>query len=352
MRLHSFNEVLASRTTFHLGGPARILIEADTEEDIIKTLEELGDTPCFVLGGGSNLLISDTGYSGTVLAIRNRGVWLFRDGEGVVVRAAAGESWDELVARCVEEGLSGIECLSGIPGLVGATPIQNVGAYGQEVSDTLLSLRAYDRREQKVVEISAGECSFSYRNSIFKSRWPGRFVVLSVDFRLRAGPPQALRYAELAAALEGGSLTSSAIRSRVIELRQKKGMVFDREDPDTWSAGSFFTNPILDAAQWRGLQIRVAPRLKEGERIPSFDGGEGRTKVAAAWLIERAGFSRGTSRGKAAISPRHALALINRGGTASEIVALAQEIQRRVHQEFGINLDPEPVLLGFPEGDR
>lgn len=340
-------EPLAPRTSFRLGGPAHTLIEATSEEEIVGVLEHQGASPCFVLGGGSNVLISDEGYDGLVLAIQSRGVSLRRNGSEVIVSAAAGESWDDLVARCVAEGLAGVECLSGIPGQVGATPIQNVGAYGQEVSDTIAAVHAYDRLRRQRVVLAPGDCAFAYRDSAFKTRWPGRHVILSVDFRLRPGPPAPPRYGELTAALGGEAPTLAGLRSTIIELRRRKGMVLDEADPDSRSAGSFFTNPILDAPAWAVLQERAAPRLKPGERVPSFDGGEGRTKVAAAWLIERAGFSKGYQRGGAAISSKHALALVNRGGSAAEVRGLAAEIQRGVREVFGVDLTPEPVLLGF-----
>ncbi|MCS6902032.1 MAG: UDP-N-acetylmuramate dehydrogenase [Myxococcales bacterium] len=340
-------EPLAPRTSFRLGGPARILIEADRDDEIESILREQGTAPLFVLGGGSNLLVADRGYDGLVLAIRSRGVSLRRDGDAVLVTAAAGEPWDDLVARCVEEGLAGIECLSGIPGQVGATPIQNVGAYGQEVSDTLVAVHAYDRMQGQRVSLRPEECSFAYRDSAFKSQWPGRYVILSVVFRLRPGLPDAPRYGELIAALGDEPPTLGRLRSLVIELRRRKGMILDEGDPDTRSAGSFFTNPILEPAAWAAFQDRIAPQLHPGERIPSFDGGGGRIKLAAAWLIERAGFSRGFQRGGAAVSSRHALALVNRGGSAADVLALAREIQQGVREAFGVELTPEPVLLGF-----
>lgn len=341
------DEPLAPRTTFRLGGPARRLIEAGDERDIIGALREHGADRLFVLGGGSNLLVSDEGYDGVVLAIRGRGVSLQHDGDTVLVTAAAGEPWDDLVARCVAEGLAGVECLSGIPGQVGATPIQNVGAYGQEVSDTIASVRTFDRERDTVVELTPPECAFAYRDSAFKSRWPGRHTVLSVTFRLRPGPPASPRYGELTSALGDGPVSLERLRALVIELRRRKGMVLDENDPETRCAGSFFTNPLIPSGQWAAFTERAAPHLRPGERLPSFEADNGRTKVAAAWLIERAGFVRGLQRGGAGISSRHALALVNRGGSARELVELASEIQRGVLATFGVPLTPEPVLLGF-----
>jgi len=340
-------EPLAPRTTFRLGGPARQLIEADDERAILGALGSPGAERCFVLGGGSNLLVADEGFDGLVVAIKSRGVELRRDGDAVLVTAAAGEPWDDLVARCAAEGLAGVECLAGIPGQVGATPVQNVGAYGQEVGDTIARVRAYDRQQGSVVELSPAECAFAYRDSAFKSRWPNRFVVLSVTFRLRPGPPAPPRYAELENALAGAAPTLEQLRTLVIELRRRKGMVVDDHDPDTRSAGSFFTNPLIEAASWPEARGRIEARLGPGERAPVFDAEGGRKKVAAAWLIERAGFRKGLQRGGAGISSRHALALVNRGGTASEVIALAREIQQGVAAAFGVLLTPEPVLLGF-----
>lgn len=337
---------LAPLTTFGLGGPAGQLIAVDQEDELLAVLA--ANPSSVVLGGGSNVLIADEGVAGVVIAIRTRGVSLQRDGEQVLVTAAAGEPWDAFTERCADEGLAGVECLGGIPGLVGATPVQNVGAYGQEVSDTLRSVRAYDRQEQRVVEIDRAGCELSYRDSAFKSRWPGRFVVLSVTFALRVGAPDRPRYGELSVALAGVERPSVAdVRRVVIELRRRKGMVLDPADPDTRGAGSFFTNPIVDAAGWEAFRARAAAVLGPGEEPPSFDAGEGRRKLAAGWLIERAGFRKGTTRGGAGLSSRHALALVNRGGSAAEVIGLAREIQRGVRDRFGVWLTPEPVLLGF-----
>lgn len=341
---------LAPRTTFQLGGPARELIEAAGEDDIVGVLRERGDAPLLVLGGGSNMLVSDRGYDGAVLAIRGGGIAVERDGEAVRLTAQAGEPWQAVVDRAVGEGLAGVEALAGIPGLTGATPIQNVGAYGQEVSDTIERVRAFDRIAGEVVELAASDCAFAYRDSAFKSRWPGRHVVLAVTFRLRPGAPATPRYGELTSALGDAPLTLARIRDTVVELRRKKGMVVDASDPDSRGAGSFFTNPIIEPGDWAAVVARAAMALRPGETLPSFDAGHGRRKLAAAWLIERAGFVRGTSRPGAGQSSKHALALVNRGGTASDVVALAAEIQGAVRERFGVSLTPEPVLVGFPAG--
>ncbi len=296
------------------------------------------------------MLVADEGVTTPVLAIRGGGIALSRDGEAVRLTVQAGEPWQSVVDRAVDEGLAGVETLAGIPGLTGATPIQNVGAYGQEVSDTIESVRTFDRERGEVVELPAAACAFAYRDSAFKSRWPGRHVVLSVTFRLRPGAPATPRYGELSAALGGAPLTLAHVRDTVVALRRKKGMVVDAADPDSRGAGSFFTNPIVAPERWADVVARASSALRPGETLPSFDAGDGRRKVAAAWLIERAGFVRGTTRGGAALSSKHALALVNRGGTAAEVVSLASAIQRSVRERFGVMLTPEPVLVGFASG--
>jgi UDP-N-acetylmuramate dehydrogenase len=288
-----------------------------------------------VLAGGSNVVVADEGVPGTVLRVLTRGVE--RDGRRLVV--AAGEPWDDLVARCVADGLQGFECLSGIPGSTGATPIQNVGAYGQEVSETVESVRVLDRATGRVEDMPAAACGFVYRGSVFKYR--DRRVVLSVTFRMGEGPRSGpLRYAELARALGvpvGGSAPLADVREAVLALRRRKGMVIDPADPDSVSAGSFFTNPILEPEAFARL---AGPP-------PAFPEPDGRIKTSAAWLIERAGFHRGYGDGRVGISSKHTLALVNRGGaTTAELMALAREIAAGVRERFGVQLVPEPVLVG------
>jgi UDP-N-acetylmuramate dehydrogenase len=327
---------LAELTTLRLGGPAGELVEARTEAEVIEGAREAE----LILAGGSNVVIADGGVPGTVLRIATRGVE--RDGTRLTV--AAGEDWDALVAACVADGLQGFECLSGIPGSVGATPIQNVGAYGQEVAETVESVRVFDRATGEVVDMTAADCGFVYRGSVFK--YHDRRVVLSVTFRLReeaeSGP---LRYAELTRALGvpvGGSAPLAEVREAVLGLRRRKGMVIDPADPDSVSAGSFFTNPILEHEAYEALVERAAP-----ERPPAWPEADGRVKTSAAWLIERAGFHRGYGNGRVGISTKHTLALINRGGAATaELMALAREIAAGVRERFGIELHPEPVLVG------
>jgi len=331
---------LADLTTLRLGGPPARYEEAADEAAIIAAVRA-ADEPLLVLAGGSNLVVADAGFPGTVVHVTSRGV---RE-DGNALEVAAGEPWDPLVARCVDAGLAGFECLSGIPGSVGATPIQNVGAYGQEVAETIVSVRAYDRQLDMVLTVGAGECGFSYRSSAFK-RTPGRWVVLSVAFELEArGDSMPIRYAELARALGielGERAPLADVRAAVLGLRRRKGMVIDPGDPDSVSAGSFLTNPILDPAAFAELEERA------GEQPPRFRQEDGTVKTSAAWLIERAGFGRGYGDPETiAISDKHTLALTNRGaGTTTQLVALAREIAAGVRDAFGVELVPEPVLVG------
>jgi len=335
---------LAELTTFRIGGPIGSLRVASTELELIDAVREAdaADTPVLLVGGGSNLLCADTGFAGTVIVIRTRGVEVVGRGSVVRVTVAAGEQWDALVARAVGQGWSGIEALSGIPGLVGATPIQNVGAYGQDVSQVIREVRAWDRIENSLVTLSNGDCDFGYRSSRFKDQID-RFVVLEVVFELAAGNRGSVEYSQLAQSLGvsiGDELPLTPIRDAVLALRRGKGMVIDDSDTDTWSAGSYFTNPIVDA-------IRAAMVPAECPRYPSFAG----TKLSAAWLIEQAGIERGyrvRADAPARVSTKHTLALTNTGGaTAADIRELADVIRRRVLEEFGIELVPEPRLAGF-----
>jgi UDP-N-acetylmuramate dehydrogenase len=335
---------LADLTTLRLGGPPARFVEVADEAAIIAAVRAAdgADEPLLVLAGGSNLVVADAGFPGAVVRIVSRGV----RARGNLLEVAAGEPWDPLVERCVAAGLAGFECLSGIPGSVGATPIQNVGAYGQEVSETILSVRAYDRTLDTVLEVGPEECGFSYRSSAFK-RTPGRWVVLSVAFELERRPDSMpVRYAELARALaiaEGERAPLADVRAAVLALRRRKGMVIDPADPDSVSAGSFFTNPVLDAAAFAALEERA------GARPPMFPQPDGSMKTSAAWLIERAGFRRGYGDpATVAISDKHTLALTNRGaGTTEQLVALAREIAAGVRERFGVELVPEPVFAGL-----
>jgi UDP-N-acetylmuramate dehydrogenase len=331
---------IARLTTLEVGGEARRFVRASSDGalvDEISACDARGEK-VFVLGGGSNVVFADEGFDGTVVRVETRGIVF----DGDVIEIAAGEVWDDFVAFCVQGWRSGVECMSGIPGLVGATPMQNVGAYGQEVKDTLSHVRAWDRQSARVMTLSAAECRMSYRHSMLKET--SRFVVLRVAFTLARSTESApIRYAELARALgvaEGGRAPLARVRETVIALRRGKGMVLDPNDADTRSAGSFFVNPTMDEKTYDALVARA------GEKVPRFDH-EGAVKVPAAWLIERAGFSKGTARGNAAISTKHALAVTNRGGaTAKEIVSLAREVRDAVEKRFGVKLAPEPILVG------
>ena len=335
--LERHDVALAELTTLHLGGPARRMLTASTTAELVEavtTCDRSGE-PVLLLGGGSNLVVSDDGFDGTVVQIATSGVT--RRGGDVLV--TAGEHWDIFVASCVEAGLAGVECLSGIPGLVGATPVQNVGAYGQDVSQTVTAVRALDRRSGEVVTMSPAECGFGYRRSVFKHR--DDHVVLAVGLRLReSADSEPIAYPELARRLgvEVGDRASLAdVRAAVLSLRTNKGMVLDPDDRDTWSAGSFFTNPLLEPAQ--------ADRLPAA--APRWPVASGLVKTSAAWLIEQAGFGRGYGAGPVRLSAKHPLALTNRGDArTADLLVLAREVRDAVVARFGVTLEPEPVLVG------
>lgn len=336
---------LAALTTLGLGGPADRLVTAADAAEIIAAVRAAAraDEPILLLAGGSNVVIGDGGFPGTVLLIRSTGhEVLDQDDDRVTVRVAAGQPWDEFVAQTVAAGWSGVECLAGIPGTAGATPIQNVGAYGQDVSQTIEAVTVYDRTEGVTSVFSPEACRFGYRTSLFKHT--DRWVVLDVTFRLRPDPLSSpVAYAELARALGvglGERVPLAAARDAVLELRRSKGMVLDPADPDTRSVGSFFTNPVLAADAYEQLRSQV-----DGGEPPSWPGPDGVMKVPAAWLIERAGFARGYRRGPAAISSKHTLALTNDGGRTADLLALAAEIRDGVWDRFGVTLHPEPVLV-------
>jgi UDP-N-acetylmuramate dehydrogenase len=368
--------VLAGYTTLGLGGPAREFVSADTEQDLVDAVRSADEAgrPVLILGGGSNLVISDAGFPGTVSHVNTRGLRLAGVGDGAVdVTVAAGEDWDDVVAATVAEGLAGLEPLSGIPGRAGATPIQNVGAYGREVAEVITQVRVYDRQEQRTGTVENAWCSFSYRGSLFKSGrpeslipWPAgalaaapgqpwaggqpRFVVLDVTFRLARQPLSApVRYAELAAELGVGMGEQAGVgevRAAVLKIRARKGMVLNPGDPDTRSAGSFFTNPVLSAGEL--ARVEAAAAARGAGQVPRFAAGDGLVKVPAAWLIEHAGFPKGYGApGQARVSSKHTLALVNAGSaTTADLLALAREIVSGVHTGFGVTLTPEPILVG------
>jgi UDP-N-acetylmuramate dehydrogenase len=344
---------LAQYTTLGLGGPARSFTPAATDSELIGAVRiaDAAAEPVLVLGGGSNLVISDDGFPGVVVHVATRGVSFDRSGEGVEVTVAAGEDWDDIVAATVAEGLAGLECLSGIPGRAGATPIQNVGAYGQEVAESIISVRAYDRLTSSVTIIPNDQCQFAYRASMFKhGDAAGRYVVLGVTFGLHDEKlSRPVRYAELAAELGvslGDRVPCADARTAVLTIRGRKGMVISPDDPDSRSAGSFFTNPVIDADQLAFVESVAAAR--ELGPVPRFDAGEGLVKVPAAWLIERSGFAKGYGTpGGARVSSKHTLALVNAGAaTTGSLLALAREIRDGVQKEFGVGLTPEPILVG------
>jgi UDP-N-acetylmuramate dehydrogenase len=335
---------LAPHTTLCVGGPARHFAEATTEAEVADALgwARARALPVLVLGGGSNLLVADRGFDGLVLRARLRGLTVESHGGEVVVTAGAGEAWDDVVARAVAEGWAGLECLSGIPGDAGATPVQNVGAYGQEIADTLAFVRAVDRATGAAVILDRAHCGFGYRDSVFKREDAGRFVITAVGYTLRRGGAPELRYAELARRFADTAAPSLAdVREAVLALRRSKSMVLDPADENGRSAGSFFTNPVVAAAE--------AERLAAAHvDLPRFPAPGGQVKLSAAWLIERAGFPRGTHDGPVGISTKHSLALVNRGGaTAAALVAFAAKVREGVRARFGVTLAPEPVLVGF-----
>lgn len=343
-------EVLADHTTFRIGGPARAWVEASTPDALVAAVQQAdaAGTPVLLVSGGSNLLVSDAGFDGTVVHVATRGIGVEEEYcetdlsacGGVLLEVQAGEPWDDFVAYCVSHELRGVEALSGIPGAVGSTPIQNVGAYGQEVSQTIWSVRTWDRATGGFATFANAACGFSYRHSRFKSE-PGRYVVLSVTFQLTQGNlSMPIRFGELGRRLgleAGGRAPMTQVRETVLELRRGKGMVLEDADHDTWSAGSFFTNPILSADAATSLP----------EDAPRFAQPDGSVKSSAAWLIEHAGFHKGYGTPPATLSTKHTLALTNRGGaTASDVVALAREIRDGVRERFGVTLVPEPVFVG------
>jgi UDP-N-acetylmuramate dehydrogenase len=342
---------LAELTTLRLGGPARRLVEAESDSDLIEAVADAdrAGEPVLVLAGGSNLVIADAGFDGLVVHVGTRGVEISRAEDRVRLTIAAGEPWDDLVARCIDDGLAGLECLSGIPGSTGATPIQNVGAYGEDVAQTLVSVRAYDREVGGVVVLDRSQCGFGYRTSAFKHS--SRHLILDVTLELEASAAaRPIAYAQLAAELGvglGERPPPAGVRDGVLSLRRAKGMVVDPDDPDSVSAGSFFTNPILAADDFRELERRAGDRLGPDARPPRWDEPGRAVKTSAAWLIERAGYGRGYGTGPVGISTKHSLALVNRGGASTaELLALARELRAGVRATFGITLNPEPTLIG------
>ena len=348
------NVPLAPLTTLRIGGPARFFAEAREEDELLAAFSfaERHGLPLFILGGGSNALVADEGFPGLVVHVALKGVTWRDEGDEVIVAARAGEDWDELVSRCVERDLAGVECLSGIPGSVGGTPIQNVGAYGQEVSETVTSVRVFDRLAGGFTELSNERCQFDYRSSVFNTTARGRYVVTAVAYALKPHGEPAIRYPDLKNFFSNVSTRPSLglTREAVREIRARKAMLIAPDDPDCRSAGSFFKNPVVTPETFARIEEIARKRnLTCGVKgVPNFPAGDGKVKVPAGWLIERAGFRKGYSRGRAGISTKHTLAIVNHGGaTAREVIGLMKEIQGRVEEKFGVSLMPEPVFVGF-----
>jgi UDP-N-acetylmuramate dehydrogenase len=340
------NKALGPLTTFGIGGPSRWFVEAHSEAEIVEAAawaKEHG-APIFVLGGGSNLLVSDEGFDGLVVRAALRGIEIVEERNGeVLYDAAAGEIWDDFVERTVRENCAGVECLAGVPGTVGGAPVQNIGAYGQEVAATIASVRAFDLERGEFVEFSCAECGFDYRRSRFNGDERGRYIVSHVRFRLTRDGEATVRYPDVQKALaECSEITLATVAEAVRQARRNKGMLSIEGDPDCCSAGSFFKNPVVNDTEVK----RVAAIA--GKEPPRFPAGPEKVKLSAAWLIEQAGFCKGYTLGAAAVSSRHTLALVNRGGaTATEILTLAAKIAEAVEERFGVELEMEPVRLGF-----
>ncbi len=344
------NVPLAPFTTLGVGGPARYLVEARSEAEVIEAVDfaRSQQLPLFVLGGGSNLVVADAGFPGLVLKVGILNASRFTAPHGsVVFKAGAGVDWDALAAQAVDANCAGLECLSGIPGTVGGTPVQNVGAYGQEVSQTIQEVRVLDLRSIETRTLSNAECGFAYRSSIFNTTERDRYIILEVSFELRAGAKPNIHYADLRKFLAGhaGEPALTEVRAAVREIRHRKAMLIVPGDDDARTAGSFFKNPSVPQSFFEELAARLELR---GLELPSFAVTDGFRKLPAAWLVEHAGFAKGYAKGRAGISRKHALAIVNRGGaTANEIIAVKDEIQACVFREFGIQLAPEPVFVGF-----
>jgi UDP-N-acetylmuramate dehydrogenase len=347
------NIPLAPLTTLQVGGPARHFVVARTEADVAAAVAYAlaRKLPLFVLGGGSNLVVSDAGWPGLVLRVSVPGVAFESDNDRTFFSAGAGEDWDDFVAFTVAKNCAGVECLSGIPGTVGGTPVQNVGAYGQEVSQTIVTVRGLEIATGKIRELNNSDCGFAYRTSIFNSSQRENFIVLEVGFRLERGRPARIEYADLKKFFAGAPAEQSPslqqVRDAVRSIRQSKAMLLVNGDEDCRSAGSFFKNPLVSKGESDRVQA-VAEKRVPGKVLPLYPAQDGQVKLAAAWLVEQAGFHKGYSRGPVSISRKHALAIVNRGGaTARDIIALKDEIQAKVMDVWGVQLQPEPVFVGF-----
>jgi UDP-N-acetylmuramate dehydrogenase len=339
---------LADRTTLEVGGPARYWVDVDDGESVGHALRwaRERELPLEVLGGGSNVLVADRGFDGLVLRVRSTDLSTQIDGDDLLVQVGAGHGWDELVAWAVAQDCAGLECLAGIPGDVGAAPIQNVGAYGQEAGQCIEQVEAIERASGARVVIDRGACDFGYRHSIFKAQAEGKYLILAVVFRLRRGGVPSLAYPEIERALAGQRPTLAAVRSTVLKLRRDKSMVWSEDDENRRSAGSFFVNPTVTKEQ--ADQVKALALAVSGEAMPVHPTPDGRVKLSAAWLIERSGLGKGTTRGRVGLSTRHCLAIINRGGaSAAEVLAFATEVRAQVRDRFTVALEPEPRFIGF-----
>ena len=348
---------LARHTTLGLGGPARFFVDCASDDDIREGIAfaREKDLPILVLGGGSNVVVADKGFLGVVLHLTSRGIAFTSHGHRSSVRVAGGEIWDRVVEACVQQSLGGLECLSGIPGTAGATPVQNVGAYGQEVADTITAVHAIDLRTLDAVSFKTRDCGFRYRWSRFKGPDAGKYILTSVELDLPVSSAAIIRYPELArtieqeaqpGSVEGHVATLVQTRATVLRLRASKGMVLDPADPDSRSVGSFFMNPVMDGNAFAAVQARWST-AGHASAIPSFTTSEG-VKIPAAWLVEHAGFTKGLRRGGVGVSSKHALALVNYDGSTRELLALAEEIRAGVLSAFGVNLVMEPVIVPHP----
>jgi UDP-N-acetylmuramate dehydrogenase len=347
------NVPLAEFTTLKIGGAASYFIEATSSRELAAAVAwaQQQGLPMFILGGGSNLVIADEGFAGLVIRMAIGGIESRLENHRAIVTAGAGVEWDAFVALCVANQWAGVECLSGIPGRVGATPIQNVGAYGQEVSETILAVEAFDRQSRRLVEMKASECQFAYRASRFKSPDRDRFIVTRVTYQFALNGKPTIRYSDLQRYFAEeiiNNVSLQEVRDAVLAIRRRKAMVLDAEDRDTCSVGSFFVNPLVTGAEFEQVKARARQFIGGAEEMPAFAAGGDLVKLSAAWLIERAGIHRGYIHGNVGTSGKHSLAIINRGGgSAREVLELCTLIQDRVREAFGVSLQPEPVFIGF-----
>ncbi len=345
------NFPLAELTTLKIGGNARFFLSAKNENEIIEAVRfaEQNHLEVFILGGGSNILIADAGFDGLVLQIALKGISTVQESDKTIfVNAGAGEDWDGFVAFCVEKNLQGVECLSGIPGFVGGTPVQNVGAYGQEVSDTIVSVRVFDRQTKSFLDLLNWQCEFAYRTSIFNTTEKNRYIVSAVNFALNYGGEPRIAYRDLQNNFAGAKPNLEEVRRAVLEIRSEKSMVVDAADPNSRSAGSFFKNPIV--TNERFSEVEKHARILGFETVPFFKVDESSVKIPAAWLIEKSGFTKGYEHGRVGISTKHSLAIVNRGGAkAEDVLSLKNFIQAKVLKVFKLELKPEPIFVGFTE---